>query len=438
MVARRTRQAALVTDPSPLQIAAFRGNEAEVRALLENGADPNTVDDDKDTPLHTVARRCHWNRPEDERRAYAAIATALIEAGCDPLAKNANGWTAAECAIGNDTGEVIAVISKVAKIPLRAAVQTGSAKIVARVLAGGVSTIKAHDLSDTLTHCCEPESEHGLKFLRMILDAGAPITGPKTRIRWTPSDAVTAGNVDAVKLLLKYGADRTSMIKAARDDEEMLRVLGRAPARAARSLSVEELPEWNATQAMLVYGRRADADERPRKRVSKAIELAFQWSQARGLVPPAGVGSIRCAWGTDLRAELSGRHVRGGCVVGVLVDIASAALGAPHKLDASRIAAAIETCATVSPEEWDAMSELVGPLGECGLYLVASGPLAQAVLARGTVVAAAGATIVGRDMEQARHRRGVKGKQIGATDGSTEIGLGAVRRGDVFLVARHD
>ena len=72
-----------------LHNAAWNGQEAVVKALLEGGADVNKADNDGKTPLYYVAR----DGPEAMvANGHEAVVKALIEAGAE-AALDGNGMT---------------------------------------------------------------------------------------------------------------------------------------------------------------------------------------------------------------------------------------------------------------------------------------------------------------------------------------------------------
>ncbi len=66
-----------------------RGAKVAVRWLLENGADPNALDEAGSTPLHVAA----------ERNTHASVVSLLVDAGSDTSARNGDGRTPLEVAI---------------------------------------------------------------------------------------------------------------------------------------------------------------------------------------------------------------------------------------------------------------------------------------------------------------------------------------------------
>jgi uncharacterized protein len=72
---------------TPLMLAAFRGDIAETRRLLEQHADVNARDKDGDTALMFAAFKGH-----------AEIVSLLLRHGANVHAKAKNGWTAKKAA----------------------------------------------------------------------------------------------------------------------------------------------------------------------------------------------------------------------------------------------------------------------------------------------------------------------------------------------------
>jgi cytohesin len=81
--------------------AANRGTIKAVRWLLENGAEPNALDDAGRTPLHVCA----------ERNTSAAVVKLLIAAGSEPAAKDPSGQTPLDYARRNRRDKVADYLS---------------------------------------------------------------------------------------------------------------------------------------------------------------------------------------------------------------------------------------------------------------------------------------------------------------------------------------
>ena len=81
------------------EAAEYNENPAVLKALVTAGANVAARDDNGDTPLHRVAKYVHWAFPDnfkhigdDDPHAGDAI-EALLDAGADPMARNAAGET---------------------------------------------------------------------------------------------------------------------------------------------------------------------------------------------------------------------------------------------------------------------------------------------------------------------------------------------------------
>lgn len=69
-----------VTGATPLSRAILGGHVAQIKLLLDNGADPDLADNNSDAPLHVAART-----------NAGATVLLLLDKGASPLAKNSGG-----------------------------------------------------------------------------------------------------------------------------------------------------------------------------------------------------------------------------------------------------------------------------------------------------------------------------------------------------------
>ena len=81
--------------------SANRGSLVAVRWLLKNGADPNTLDNRRRTPLHVCA----------ERNTSTSVLELLIEAGSDPHLRDSSGKTALDYARQNARTKIVAYLT---------------------------------------------------------------------------------------------------------------------------------------------------------------------------------------------------------------------------------------------------------------------------------------------------------------------------------------
>ena len=75
-----------VNQDSPLIVAAYAGKVNAVKLLLERGADPNIVDEDRDTALHNCII-------DDVNQGHINCVHVLLDSGADPNLTNDNGDT---------------------------------------------------------------------------------------------------------------------------------------------------------------------------------------------------------------------------------------------------------------------------------------------------------------------------------------------------------
>ncbi|KAF5658695.1 hypothetical protein FHETE_9760 [Fusarium heterosporum] len=97
---------ARVVHSGALGAAARLGNEVMMRRLLERGAKPDTDAATSESPLHTAVRAGH-----------VGIATILLQDGADPMSMDGNGCTPIDIAEkkrleGNDMSEMLQVLRR--------------------------------------------------------------------------------------------------------------------------------------------------------------------------------------------------------------------------------------------------------------------------------------------------------------------------------------
>jgi ankyrin repeat protein len=157
---------------APLADAAMERNGAEVRRLLEAGADVNLAQADGSTALHWAA----YHRDTD-------LARLLLEAGADPSAANREGST-----------------------PLWLAASQGDATMVETLLDGGA------DANETLPLGRRPlmlaARAGSVEAVRALLDHGADVNAREDE-RGTNAlmQAADQGHADVINVLVEHGAD---------------------------------------------------------------------------------------------------------------------------------------------------------------------------------------------------------------------------------------
>ncbi len=233
--------------------AAATGDVAEVRRALEAGADIETRNDRRQTPLVVATKANH-----------AAAAVALLEAGADPNAKDDIADSAFLYAGAEGHDEI-----------LRATLRHGA----------DVSSLNRYRGTALI-----PASEHAhVDTVRILINAGVPLDHVN-RLGWTALlEAIVLGDgspehVDVVRQLLAAGAD-----PAIRDGD------GRTPRQLAESrgqTSVVALLDQadelrDRGQAMIRAARAGDTDRVARLLDAGASVAARDRSEATALVAAA-------------------------------------------------------------------------------------------------------------------------------------------------------
>lgn len=190
-----------------LDMAALRGAPEVVRLLLEAGADANADDNVGATPLHRAAAG-----------GDSAVAALLIEYGANVNARTIVPYE-----------------------PLHIAATAGHTAVVEVLLEAGART-DTHEQTRRTPLACAVRKLH-LETAEMLLQRGVTID------EGALIDAVETGNVEVVELLVRYGADLSARVYAART---LLFYVSRRP---------EARPVW---ELLLAHGVSIDAHPRGR------------------------------------------------------------------------------------------------------------------------------------------------------------------------------
>ena len=91
----------VLSNQTPLHLAAMQRHMPIARVLLKNNADPNVKDDGGRTPLHYCAPR-----------GWVDMTTLLLENGADAAVKDRDGKTALDYAKDNDYKETVELLEK--------------------------------------------------------------------------------------------------------------------------------------------------------------------------------------------------------------------------------------------------------------------------------------------------------------------------------------
>ncbi len=181
-----------------VQEAAAAGALEVLRARLAEGADPNRVDEQGNSPIHLAAM---GRSPE--------VMSLLLELGADPMLKNAAGHTPLELCHHEGVKTLLeaASVTRRKEIELDAMVRRGGVQGVRLALQNGVNpNAMSADNRGPLVMSAVDAGQAGT--LRALLEAGA-----KADVCYTGTDvhvlllAAERGNGVIIRMLLRAGAD---------------------------------------------------------------------------------------------------------------------------------------------------------------------------------------------------------------------------------------
>ena len=262
-----------------LKEAVRNGDDAAVRALIEQGVDVNAPEGDGATVLHWAAR---WDN--------AAAVDVLLEAGARPGAANAYGVT-----------------------PLSLACINRSAPVVERLLAAGADPNAATSMGETVLMTCARTGAAGA--VRALFDAGADNVDARessrgqTALMW----AAAQGHPDVVRALLEHGAD----VHARSEARSLLVSLGGRGANRAGNLPLGGFTpllfaarQGGVESARLLLDAGADVNETAPDGASALVVASFSghgelaaYLLSRGAEPDAAGAGYAALHTAVLRAD---------------------------------------------------------------------------------------------------------------------------------------
>jgi ankyrin repeat protein len=220
-----------------LHWAAWRGNEAMVRLLVDLGADINAKDNDRKTVLHSAVRggnkvvvRLLVDRGADVKAkdnyrktvlhwaaegGYETVVRLLVERGADVKAKDNNGTTALYLAAsGGDEAMVRLLVDLGADVKAKANNGTTALHLAAwrgneamvRLLVDLGADVKAKDnRGKTVLHWAAWGGNEAV--VQLLVDRGADVKAKDNRGSTVLHSGAEEGNEAVVRLLVERGAD---------------------------------------------------------------------------------------------------------------------------------------------------------------------------------------------------------------------------------------
>jgi ankyrin repeat protein len=187
-------------------VDAARGQDwRQVRALLNQHADPNIRSEDGSTALLWTA---HWNDPD--------IAGVLLRAGADANAANDFHATPLAEACTNGSAALVTLLLKsganpssriaTGETPLMMCSRSGSAEAVSALIAAGAD-VEAKEPTQNQTALMWAAAQHHAAVVRVLIEAKADLRA-RTKRGFTPLHfAAREGDVENARLLLEAGVD---------------------------------------------------------------------------------------------------------------------------------------------------------------------------------------------------------------------------------------
>lgn len=262
---------------TPLHVAAWRGRAEIVQLLLNKGANMDAKAGDERTPLHSAVQKGH-----------ESVVRLLLERGAK-MTPTSNGWTPLHLAASFGDQDIVSLLldkgaSRLATLvgsnstALHMASHHGRENVVRLLLERGASPTAVETDGSTPLHSAAAEGSVGI--MRLLIEHGAEV-GAKSKDGSVLALAAYYGHEDAVRFLIRKGADitdrRALMFAHRQGNDAIARILEGDQADAPKGPRSEVLKEMPAGGAMagtpprkwrILIGGPSPADHMARTRTS--------------------------------------------------------------------------------------------------------------------------------------------------------------------------
>ena len=313
-----TAGAATAAEDSILADAVERGRAAQVRTLLDSGADVNGTQVDGMTALH-------WAVYHDD----AVTASLLSQSGADVGVENRYGVSPISLAATNGNADVVRLLLDAgadanATLPggetvIMTAARTGSVEAVRALLASGADPNAREQRDQTALMWAAAEGHASV--VDALIRAGADVHA-SLKSGFTPLFfAVRGGHLDAVRTLLEAGVDVNEVLQRVEDGQDaFLNSVSKRPVDDGMSPLLLAVRNGHFELAIALVAAGADPND---QRTGFNPLHTVTWvrrpdASDLGDPPPIGLGSVTSldfvrllvALGADVNGQLLGTKPR--------------------------------------------------------------------------------------------------------------------------------